>query len=153
MLRLYLDMERMRSRNSFDYVISFMNDIDAGTAYIPPLLLQPFCENAVWHGLMQKTGQGHLNINLSMQDHILQCTITDDGVGREKAARFEDRSSEKGKSLGLQITAQRLALLNQNKTVQTFYAIEDLLDENKDVAGTKVVLEIRYKEVTGEFVN
>ena len=153
MLRLYLDMERLRSRNSFDYVISFVNEIDASTVSIPPLLLQPFCENAVWHGLMQKAGQGHINISLSMEDDVLQCTITDDGIGREKAAEMEEKSAEKGKSLGLQITAQRLALLNRNKTVHTFYAIEDVLDENKNVVGTKVVLKMGYKEFTGELVH
>ena len=150
MLRLYLDMERLRFKNSFDYVISFVNEIDAGAILIPPLLLQPFCENAVWHGLMQKEGQGHLTIDLSMQDNILHCIIADDGIGREKAAGLKSKSAEKEKSLGLKITTQRLALLNRDKETQTFFSIEDIVDENKNVAGTKVILKVCYKDLVEE---
>ena len=64
MLRLYLDMERLRFKDSFDYSITFTNSIDASNVFIPPLLLQPFVENAIWHGLMHKQGQGHIEIEL-----------------------------------------------------------------------------------------
>ena len=152
MLRLYLDMERLRFKDSFDYVISFTNDIDAGAILVPPLLFQPFCENAVWHGLMQKEGQGNLSIDLSMHNNILYCIIADDGIGREKAAELKSKSAEKEKSMGLKITTQRLALLNQDKHVQTFYTMEDIMDENKNIAGTKVILKIAYKELEEEIV-
>jgi tetratricopeptide (TPR) repeat protein/anti-sigma regulatory factor (Ser/Thr protein kinase) len=152
MLRLYLDMERLRFKNSFDYSIIFTNAIDSDAVLIPPLLLQPFCENAVWHGLMQKEEQGHLSIELSMLDNVLFCIISDDGIGREKAAELKSKSAEKEKSMGLKITTQRLALLNQNKNVQTFYTIEDITDENKNTIGTKVILKIAYKELREEFV-
>ena len=152
MLRLYLDMERLRFKNSFDYSIIFTNTIDEGAVFIPPLLLQPFCENAIWHGLMQKEGQGYLNIELSMQDNILHCIISDDGIGREKAAALKSKSAEKEKSMGLAITAQRLALLNQNKNVQTFYTIEDNRDADNHIAGTKVILKIAYKELEEQIV-
>ncbi len=147
MLRLYLDMERLRFKNSFDYSIIFTNEIESDTVLIPPLLLQPFCENAIWHGLMQKEGQGRLSIELSMKDDVLFCTISDDGIGRGKAAELKSKSAEKEKSMGLKITTQRLALLNQNKNVQTFYTIEDVIDENKSTIGTKVILKIA--ELTG----
>jgi len=150
MLRLYLDMERMRFKNSFDYRITFANTIDEGAALVPPLLLQPFCENAIWHGMMQKEGQGHLQIELSMEENILCCMICDDGIGREKAAELKTKSAEKEKSMGLTITAQRLALLNKNTNVETFYTIEDILDENENVGGTKVVLRIAYQEMVKE---
>jgi tetratricopeptide (TPR) repeat protein len=152
MLRIYLDMERMRFKNSFDYFIAFKNEIDSENVFVPPLLLQPFCENALWHGLMHKDGQGHLTIDLSMENNILQCVISDDGIGREKAGKLKSKSAEKEKSLGLQITAQRLALINQNKNVQTFYSIEDILDQNNKIAGTKVILKISHEEMKSEFV-
>lgn len=152
MLRLYLDMERMRFKNSFDYRITFANTIDEGAVVVPPLLLQPFCENAIWHGMMQKEGQGHLQIELSMEENILCCIISDDGIGREKAAELKTKSAEKEKSMGLTITAQRLELLNRNKNVQALYRIEDVLDENKNVAGTKVILKIGYEELTEQIV-
>ena len=159
MLRIYLDMERLRFKNSFDYVISFTNQIDAETVSVPPLILQPFCENAIWHGLMHKEGSGHLSIDLSLENNILECVLTDDGIGREKSLQLKSKSVEKGhlpdgqgKSMGLGITAQRLALTNKNKNVKTFYVIEDVIDENKIVAGTKVTVKIFHKELEEEHV-
>lgn len=152
MLRLYLDMERLRFKNSFDYNINFKNTVDVGTIFIPPLLLQPFCENAIWHGLMHKDGLGTLDIAINMQDNVLNCTITDNGVGREKAAELKSKSVEKEKSLGLKITRERLALLNQDNDSKTFYEIEDLFDEKANAAGTKIKLQIKYKESVEELV-
>ncbi len=153
MLRLYLDMERLRFKNSFDYNINFKNTIDAGAIYIPPLLLQPFCENAIWHGLMQKEGQGALDITMTMQNSNLNCTIADNGVGRERAAILNSKSAEKEKSLGLKITASRLELLNRNNGAQTSYKIEDLHDEKRNAAGTKVTVQIKYKDSVEEYIS
>jgi sensor histidine kinase YesM len=153
MLELYLEMERLRFKSSFDYAITFLNAIDSDNIFIPPLLLQPFCENAIWHGLMHltagqagKEGAGRLDIELSMQDKILNCIITDNGVGREKAEEMKSKNAEKEKSMGLRITTERLALLNREKGLHTFYEIEDLIRENGNAAGTKVTLKIRFKE-------
>ena len=146
MLRLYLDMERLRFKNAFDYHITTTNAIETSPIFIPPLLLQPFCENAIWHGLMHKDEPGHLNIELTEENNILHCIITDDGVGREKAEGYKSKSAEKEKSMGLKITKERLSLLNQGKTGGTFYEIEDVKNEYGDIAGTKVKLQIRYKE-------
>ena len=146
MLKLYLDMERLRFKNSFDYNIHFKNTVDAGAIFIPPLLLQPFCENAIWHGLMHKDGYGQLDISINMEKKILHCEITDNGIGREKAGELKSKSAEKDKSMGLKITKERLALLNQDNGAQTFYEIEDLYNESRNAAGTKVKLQIKYKE-------
>jgi tetratricopeptide (TPR) repeat protein len=150
MLKLYLDMERLRFKNAFDYHITTTNDIENSSVFIPPLLLQPFCENAIWHGLMHKEGPGHLNIELNEDNGILNCIITDDGVGREKAEEYKSKSAEKEKSMGLKITTERLALLNREIGLQTFYEIEDLKDEKGDANGTKVILKISYKESVEE---
>jgi sensor histidine kinase YesM len=152
MLEIYLEMERLRFKNSFDYAIIFLNAIDSDNVFIPPLLLQPFCENAIWHGLMHKDGQGRLDIELSMQDTILNCVITDNGVGREKAEEMNSKTAEKEKSMGLKITTERLALLNREKGLNTFYEIEDLKDENSNGLGTKVTLKISFKHSVEEFV-
>jgi len=152
MLRLYLDMERLRFKNSFDYTISFTNAIDAGAVLIPSLLLQPFCENAVWHGLMQKEGQGYLTIELSKRENILHCVITDDGIGRVRAGELKSKTAKMEKSMGLEITAQRLALLNGDNDVTTFFTIEDVTDISGNIAGTRVILKICYKELIEELV-
>lgn len=150
MLRLYIEMEQLRFKNSFDYSISYTNRLEPGNVSIPPLLLQPFCENAIWHGLMHKEGHGQLSIDFEMQDGVLCCTITDNGVGRARAAAITGYAGEKIKSLGLKLTTERLALFNEEKSVQTFYDIEDVLDEQGAISGTKVILKIRYREFTNE---
>ena len=152
MLRLYLDLERLRFKDAFDYSITTTNIVDAGAIFIPPLLLQPFCENAVWHGLMHKETKGHLNIMISEEDKVLHCIIEDDGVGREKAAAYKSKSAESEKSMGLEITTERLALLNKENNFSTFYKIEDLLNEHNEVVGTRVKIRIKYKESIEETV-
>jgi sensor histidine kinase YesM len=84
------------------------------------LLLQPFVENAIWHGLMHKEGHGHIEIELSADKRILTCIISDNGIGRSKASMFKSKSAEKQKSVGLTITTERLALLNKNTDERTF---------------------------------
>jgi len=147
MLRLYLEMEKLRFQNSFNYNISIKNEIDHETIFIPPLLLQPFAENAIWHGLMHKEGRGYLDIELSLEQKTLTCIITDNGIGRHKAGMIKSKSAEKQKSMGLQITTERLALLNQEKEAQTFFNIEDLTDKLGNAAGTRVILKMRSKDV------
>ena len=145
MLRLYLNMERLRFSETFTYNIIYENTIEPETIYIPPMLLQPFCENAIWHGLMHKKGEGKLDVVMSIHDGELQCIIADNGIGREKAAELKNRSGAKQKSFGLKITTERLALFNNEKAVHNFYRTEDVLDINGQVAGTKVTLDIKFK--------
>ena len=151
MLEIYLEMERLRFKNSFDYAITFLNAIDSDNVFIPPLLLQPFCENAIWHGLMNKEGQGRLDIELSIQDDVLNCVIRDNGVGREKAEELKSKTAEKEKSMGLKITTERLTLLNRDKGLHTFFGIEDLKDDDGSATGTKVNLKLSFKNSIEEF--
>ena len=146
-LRLYLDMERLRFKNSFDYSFTYKNSVEASNIFIPPLLIQPFAENAIWHGLMHKQEKGFLNFDFSAEENFLTSVITDNGVGREQAEQLKSKSVVKQKSMGLKITAERLSLLNNNSKEQTFFTIEDLTDENGNAIGTRVHLKIFYKEM------
>jgi LytS/YehU family sensor histidine kinase len=94
-LRLYLDLERLRFKNAFNYSITFINTIDINAVYIPPMLIQPFAENAIWHGLMHKKGIGCLEIQLRATGKKLTCAVIDNGIGRNMAATFNSRSAEK----------------------------------------------------------
>lgn len=152
MLRLYIEMERLRFKNSFDFNIIFKNEIDTSAIPIPPLLLQPFVENAIWHGLMNKDGHGQLDIAFAYDDSILTCTIIDNGVGRIKAEELKSKKDVKGKSMGLQITAERLAKLNKQNKQDTFFTVKDLYDDDGHAAGTEVVLTIRLEESMREVV-
>jgi LytS/YehU family sensor histidine kinase len=145
MLRLYLDMERLRFKNAFSYHINFTNSIDIDNIYIPPLLLQPFAENSIWHGLMNKEGEGRLEIGLSTENNFLICSITDNGIGRKAAAELKT-FHEKKKSLGLKITHERLAVINEDKEDKAFFEFEDLYDDQGNAAGTRVILKISIGE-------
>ena len=151
MLRLYLDLERLRFKNAFDYNITFRNNFDAASIFIPPLLLQPFAENAIWHGLMHKEGHGMLDVAFELENNMLHCYITDNGIGRKNAEALKSKSAEKQKSMGMQITAERLALLNKD-VEQTIFSIEDLVDDEGQAAGTRVTLKIRYKDSVEEYI-
>lgn len=149
MLRLYLEMEQLRFKDAFDYHISYSDEVDPSSFYVPPLLLQPFCENAIWHGLMHKDEKGELLINFSMEDGMILCLITDNGIGTKRAAELASKSAEKFKSLGLKLTRDRLALFNMDHPLQPSYEINDLTDEAGNVTGTQVRLHIRHQS----FVN
>jgi tetratricopeptide (TPR) repeat protein len=149
-LRLYLDMERLRFKDAFDYFIIVPDDLDTDEIRIPPLLVQPFVENAVWHGLMQKEERGFLSITISVADDLLTCEIRDDGIGRKRAALLKSKSAEKHKSMGLQITAERMALLTGAGEPKHFFHIDDLYDGQGNPAGTQVTLTIKINQPTGE---
>jgi len=154
MLGLYLDMEKLRFNGAFAYSVHRDANIDAPAIFIPPLLIQPFVENAVWHGLMHKAGAGRLDIGLTIEKNILVCTIEDNGVGRSFARSAECRSVKKQKSMGIQITRQRLALINGNAGMdENDFVIEDLFDGEGHSAGTKVSLRIKYKATNVEMVD
>ena len=147
-LRLYLDLERLRFKNAFNYSVTFINTIDINAVYIPPMLIQPFAENAIWHGLMHKKGIGCLEIQLCAEKKILTCAIVDNGIGRNLAATLNSRSAEKNKSMGVDITAGRLALLNKSEKEEVALHIEDLVNQEGIGCGTKVILTIPYKDLT-----
>jgi sensor histidine kinase YesM len=145
-LQLYLELERLRCEQKFNFEIKYDPDIDADFIQVPPMLLQPFAENAIWHGLMNKKEEGHLCINIDQEDSTLICTITDDGIGRKKAAELEDKSG-KHRSMGMKITESRIAMMQkingENKSVE----IRDLVDSEGNAAGTEVVLRIPVVQI------
>jgi sensor histidine kinase YesM len=145
MLKLYLDMEMLRFKDAFDYEICHDEDVDLLSVYIPPLLLQPFVENAVWHGLMHKKENGLVTISFKVEQDILHCTIVDNGVGRSAAASAGSKSSQSHKSMGIQITRERLALINGSlEDEKVAFKIEDMFDNTGRPSGTKVSLKIRF---------
>ncbi len=145
MLKLYLDMEKLRFKDAFDYHIRYDAAIQPSMIEVPSFILQPFCENAIWHGLLHKEGKGELVIDLSMREDAMIATISDNGIGREKAAQLANRSAEKQGSYGLALTTQRLALFNnETKTAGTFL-IEDLKNTLGEASGTRIILSIKNK--------
>jgi len=142
-LQLYLELERLRCDEKFSFKINYDPEIDIDFVQIPPLLLQPFAENAIWHGLMNKEDEGHLWINIGREDSLLTYTITDDGIGRKKAAQLKDKS-DKHKSMGMKITESRIAMMQKINGSDKSVEIRDLVDANGGAAGTEVILKIPF---------
>ncbi len=141
-LRLYLEMEALRFEEKFTFRIYCQEVVDAEYTRIPPLIIQPYVENAIWHGLMHKEGTGHITIRVQQENEVLTCTIEDDGIGRKRATELKSKSAMKSKSLGMQITAHRLALINALYGKKTTVEVMDLIDASGEAGGTRVVLRI-----------
>lgn len=142
-LRLYLDMEAMRFKQKLTYRISVEPGIDAQFLELPPLLIQPYVENAIWHGLMHQPRGGTVVISVAQpHDDRLTITITDDGVGRARAAALKSKSANDRRSFGMKLTSDRIALINQLYQTHTAVTIHDLVSPTGDPQGTEVVLVI-----------
>lgn len=142
-LELYLQMESMRFKDKLRYDMEIAQELDTELIEIPPLLLQPYVENAIWHGLMHKPEGGFVNINVELsQNDSLRIRITDDGIGRSMAAELKSKSATLHKSFGMKMTGERISLINQIYHVQTKVRINDLMDADGNAAGTEVVIEI-----------
>jgi ligand-binding sensor domain-containing protein len=141
-LELYLSLEALRFNHHFAYKISVANDVDVLMLRMPPLILQPYVENAIWHGLMHKDQKGQLDIDISRENRQLYFKITDNGVGRENARSLSSKSATKYKSMGHSITASRIAHLQKIQNVECTVTINDLVDGNGTAAGTEVIIKI-----------
>jgi LytS/YehU family sensor histidine kinase len=141
-LRLYLELESLRFENKFAYTISVDQQIDPTMLKVPPLLIQPYAENAIWHGLMQKKEKGHLTIQLGQEENALLCKITDDGIGRKKGEEYKSKSASTYKSFGMSITQSRLAMMGKTNINSGLVAIRDLTYPDGSAAGTEVVIKI-----------
>lgn len=111
MLQLYLELESNRMKGKFDFHIHIDEKIDVDNTLIPPLILQPFVENSIWHGISHKTGKGNIEISILRKDGMLHCLIDDDGIGRTAASSIPGK--KKGSSMGIKITGARIDLMNQ----------------------------------------
>ena len=140
-LKLYLQLEQMRFEEKFDYEITMDSSVDPDYDIMPPLLMQPYVENAILHGLNPMATKGKLNIHLSSENNFLICTITDNGIGREKASEIRRTMPfNKHKSMGMKITEDRLKILNEINNSQLSVNITDLKDEEGHALGTRVEL-------------
>lgn len=149
-LKLYLDLEVFRFNEKFAYTISIQPELNPLSIGIPPMIIQPFVENAIWHGLLHKETPGKLEIAVGQMEGGIQCVITDNGVGRKKAGELKSKAADKEKSYGMKITRDRLNMLNRETTIASIEII-DLVDEQEQASGTKVIVKIIASELESEF--
>jgi len=141
-LELYLQLESIRFKEKFDYEINIDEEIDTLLYKIPTMLIQPYVENAICHGLINRDEKGKLKIDLDLKDESIACSIEDNGIGREAALEIKRQKNGNHNSLGTKITESRLSLVNAlyGKNMKIDYS--DLKDENGRPSGTKVVIHI-----------
>ena len=145
-LRRYLDLERTRFSDAFDYSIT-VSEPDLEKAELPIMLLQPFVENAVWHGRMNTQNQGAIAINITQQGQTLVCTVTDNGIGISQAQEAgkeggQAQNGQKRRSRASQIVHERIALLNSRRRQKITLTIADRKEANPTQTGTEVTLQI-----------
>jgi len=140
-LKLYLELEQMRFEEKFEYEIIVDDSVDPDYDIMPPLLMQPYVENAIQHGLNPMDIKGKLIIRLFSENNFLICTITDNGIGRERAAEIKRTMPfSRHRSLGMKITEDRLKILNEINSSQLSVIITDLKNADGTSSGTKVEL-------------
>jgi ligand-binding sensor domain-containing protein len=144
-LRLYLELEQMRFDGKFDYSINVDKTIDGDYDEIPPMLMQPYIENAILHGLNPKETKGHLKIDIFTKNNYIVCRISDDGIGRVKSGEIKrTQPGHQHKSLGMKITSERVRILNDINKSDLSVSVTDLKDENGNSNGTMVELYIPH---------
>lgn len=141
-LMLYIDLEKLRFDEEFDFSCSVEEGLHLEHVRIPPMLLQPYVENAIWHGLMHKKEKGHLQLRFTKENGKVSCIIEDDGVGREAAAKMKSLSAVRYKSMGMGITKDRIEIMNKIDALGIDTEVTDKKDADGQPAGTRVIVRI-----------
>ena len=136
-LELYMSLESTRLNNKFCYSVNVTEDIDQSSILIPPMLLQPYIENSIWHGMENKEAGGLIDIQIEKENEMLLCTISDNGPGFG-----EKKNSKSHKSYGSSLSAQRIEILNRLKKANGYVKIS----QPTQSTGVKVELAIPILE-------
>jgi ligand-binding sensor domain-containing protein len=137
-LKLYLELESMRFKDRFEYTFEIDPLINQISTLVPPFIIQPFIENSIWHGLMNREGAGILKIRITPDGNILRCIVEDNGVGRQQAAEMEGKNVFGMPSKGISITETRLKLFDAKNARTNPINYTDLYDPNGVPEGTRV---------------
>lgn len=143
-LELYLSLEHFRFADKFDYSFEVDPDIQADQIQVPPMLIQPYIENAIWHGLRYKETPGVLRVAFRQEGDKLIGIIEDNGIGRKRSSELKTKNQKTHTSTGLKNTAQRVALINSLYGKSVSVSMTDLEADSKD-CGTRVEIVIPYQ--------
>ena len=142
-LKLYLELEALRFEEKFNYAIYLPDDINTLDIYLPSMLVQPYIENAIKHGLLHKHGNKNIEVSFSLKDeYTLQCKIFDNGIGRKRSIEMNALREKKYTSFATGATQSRLELLNAKRTNTISVMYNDLVNNDGIATGTEVMIEI-----------
>jgi len=142
---LYIQLEQIRFEHRFKFDIQ-VNGADPDIAEVPPLIIQPFVENAILHGLLPKKQEGKLKVEIIKNAACLHCIIEDNGIGRAAARRIKEKSGSHRRSHGMEITIKRIELFNKENGLSAPIRITDMENENGQATGTRVEIPLAYIE-------
>lgn len=141
----YLEIEHLRFGDKFNYSVNIDQQINTEAWTVSPGFIQPFVENAIWHGVMALEGRkGTITLNVSMKDTTITCTVDDDGVGRARSEAMKDRNLRGNKSRGIALAMERLRIINSLHATSCRIVISDLYPDRRET-GTRVLIEIPVK--------
>jgi tetratricopeptide (TPR) repeat protein len=143
-LETYLSLEKLRFQDDFKYDLIYENCCELDDVSIPSLIIQPFIENAIKHGLLHKDGLKTLSVTFKQEDQII-CEIVDNGVGREQSDRIQKRQSGDHNSFSTEAIKKRMHILSEQYDTEAGYEIVDLRDQSGECEGTKVIVKLPYK--------
>jgi LytS/YehU family sensor histidine kinase len=140
LLELYIKLEHFRFKDKFDYTLNVSEDIRLSKFVIPPMLLQPYIENAVWHGLRYKEDKGWLEINFEQLDsETIKISIIDNGIGRKKSIEFKTENQKKQNSKGMGNIQKRILILNEMYKDKIDVTIENVFENGEGTMVTMVL--------------
>ena len=139
---LYLELEKIRFEDTLNYAVNVAENIDTAMVQIPPMLVQPFIENSLKHGLLHKKEDRQLKVDFYFENQTLVCAIEDNGIGREKSAMLNKNKLKKHKSFATSATQNRIELLNIGREKDITLRIIDLKDDDNLALGTRVEIKI-----------
>jgi hypothetical protein len=142
----YLELQKIRFPEKFDYTIEVDEQLDTESVQIPPMLAQPFIENAIEHGIRHKESKGKIDIRFRLQNGMIELEVEDDGVGRQKAQEILRTHDKDHRSLATLITADRIKAMNRKMKRKISLEIIDLKDKLDEAMGTLVYIKIPYTE-------
>lgn len=141
-LTLYLELESLRFQKKFKFELLIDPAINSSSCFIPAFLIQPFVENAVWHGIMGLKGTGHITVELKKNHNEITCIVEDNGIGRAKSMEMKTPEEIAKKSFGIKLVEQRLELLNNLYDINMKVLFVDLYSENGKPSGTRVIINL-----------
>ncbi len=142
-IKNFLDLEQLRFQDKLHYDIAVSEGLQTDRIEVPAMILQPYVENAIWHGIKPKEGKGQVSIKIERNDKKLVCIIEDDGIGRERSREMKANSVFKHQSHGMKITEERLKASGNIKGSRI--EIIDLKDTNGEGMGTRVIIRLPFK--------
>jgi LytS/YehU family sensor histidine kinase len=140
-LNLYVELEQMRLDHAFKYKLGIGDEVDQDTVEIPPLLIQPFVENSIWHGLANVSAGGELTVTISSHGDMLACVIENTGSGFKVHRNDGPADRVKKASIGLALVQERLDILNRSHTAKSSFVLSEI-SKAANVSGVRVDLRI-----------